>query len=445
MGAEQFSRTESATPIAPAGRVRYGILAWCCVLAVIVYLQRVGFAQAGSALTKALGLSELQWSILVGTAFLIPYGIGEVPCGLISDRLGSRHLMTLLVAVWSLMTASVLIVGLLPLDSVWPFVFLLATRVVFGLFQAGTFPVFARIFADWMPMSERATAQGFIWMAARAGGALSPYVLIPLIALFEGWQLPLFWVAMLGFAWCAVFWPWFRDQPREMPQVGPAERALIAAGRRPLAAHQRVPWGLILRSPSVRGLCYLYSLGGVGASFFVTLLPIYLKKHRHLADRECMLLAFLPLAAGTVACLLGGRIADGVARRGVSKKWGRRMQGVLAQLVAGLALASIAWVPSDAVLLLGIPLTLAFFSNDLNQGPAWAAATDIGEKYAGTVGGLMNMCGALFVGATMPGVGSLLEWGLTTDMFLLFGATYATGALCWFMVDVTKPLTADGS
>ena len=38
-------------------------------------------------------------------------------------------------------------------------------------------------------------------------------------------------VAVLGLAWCAWFWPWFRNLPEEMSQVNREERKLIEAGR----------------------------------------------------------------------------------------------------------------------------------------------------------------------------------------------------------------------
>ena len=38
---------------------------------------------------------------------------------------------------------------------------------------------------------------------------------------------------------------------------------------------------------------------------------------------------------------------------------------------------------------------LTFFGNDLAMGPAWAAASDIGERHAGTLAGAMNMLASL--------------------------------------------------
>jgi hypothetical protein len=113
----------------------------------------------------------------------------------------------------------------------------------------------------------------------------------------------------------------------------------------------------------------------------------------------------------------------------------------------------------DNVWALGALLSATFFFNDLAMGPAWAACADIGERYAGTLGGAMNMigniggaCGALVAGelfgrdfvlpiravtgafADVPLVGNEL-------VFVVFACSFWLGALCWLGVDVTKPVS----
>ena len=74
-------------------------------------------------------------------------------------------------------------------------------------------------------------------------------------------------------------------------------------------------------------------------------------------------------------------------------------------------------------------------------GPAWAACADIGERYAGTLGGAMNMIGNLAgaVGASLAG--NLFQAGHPQLVFIIFASSFWLASLCWLMVDVTKPLT----
>ena len=227
-------------------------------------------------------------------------------------------------------------------------------------------------------------------MSSRMGGALAPLLLVWLFAVMGDWKMPLVLVAVLGLAWCAWFWPWFRNLPEEMSQVNRAERKLIEAGRadRAGAGHGDVPWARMLKSRSVWALCLMYGFLGFSGNFYLTLLPTYLKNHRHLSSEVTGWLTSLPFAFGVVACFVGGSFSDAIIRRW-GKRWGRRIVGAAGLTVAGLAIVAVPWV--DNVVALGFLLTLAFFGNDLAMAPAWAAAADIGERHTGTLAGTMNM------------------------------------------------------
>src|SRR5438132_8265652 len=268
--------------------VRYQVLAAACVCAFIAYIHRVGFASTVVVQTD-LGLNSQQWGYLMG-AFLLAYGGLEIPWGLLGDRWGARHLLTVIVLASAVLTAGTCFVGGSPGVALagyagLPFLSLLVLRFFFGGFQAGMFPTISRMMADWMPVQERATAQGLIWMCSRVGGAVAPFFMTFLIGALGGWKIAFIFAGGLGLLWCFVFWPWFRNQPEEMSQVNRAEIETIQAGRvtRP-AGHSNVPWAKILRSRSVWSLCFMYGCGGFAANFFVTTLPSYLQTHRHLPD-----------------------------------------------------------------------------------------------------------------------------------------------------------------
>jgi hypothetical protein len=92
---------------------------------------------------------------------------------------------------------------------------------------------------------------------------------------------------------------------------------------------------------------------------------------------------------------------------------------------------------------LALLLCLIFFCNDLGMGPAWAACADVGRRYAGTIGGAMNMVGNLAgaVGQSLAGV--LFAYGFHDLVFVIFGSSFFLGTLCWQGVDVTRPVEPD--
>src|SRR3954465_2067595 len=135
---------------AAPSRVRYLVLAVASSLAVLTYVQRQGFV-AGTPYIKAdLGLDDQQMGYLA-SVWLIAYGIFQVPGGLLGDRLGARHLLTILVLGWSLLVGTVAFASLLPTGPFAVFPYLFVVRFLFGAFQGGGFPALARVVADWMP------------------------------------------------------------------------------------------------------------------------------------------------------------------------------------------------------------------------------------------------------------------------------------------------------
>jgi ACS family glucarate transporter-like MFS transporter len=438
MRAEESAALEGKLFLGPASWVRYQVLALVCVLAVVTYIQRLGFSSGAPFIEKSLGLDDEHMGYFAA-AFLVAYGLFQVPGGLLGDRLGARHLLTILVLGWSVLTGAVALTVLLPGGMAVQFGFLLVVRFLFGAFQAGGFPVVGRIVADWMRVTERGLAQGAIWMLSRLGGTLIPFLLVWLFRRSGGWPIPFVLIGGLGVLWCGAFWPWFRNRPEEMARVNGGERELIAAGRPPATAQPRsVPWSRMARSMSVWALCLMYGCSGFVGNFFTSMLPLYLSKHRLLDHDTTAWLSALPLAGGAVACILGGATSDWLIRRWGNRRWGRRIVGAVGLTLAGIAFLSTLW--AEQIWLLGLLLTVTFFCNDLSMGPAWASCADIGERYAGTLSGAMNMIGALIgaIGAALAGY--LFRLGLPELVFIIFAEAYVLAAICWLGVDVTKRL-----
>lgn len=429
------------TGSARATWVRYQVLVMGCALAVITYIHRVGFAQASTHLKGPIGLSDQQIGDLMG-AFMIAYGLSEVPWGLLADRFGVRSLLAIIALGGSLTTGGVVLIVVLPHNLALQFGVLLGLRFLFGMFQGGTFPSLSRMMADWMPTTERGLAQGLIWTSSRLGGALAPVGFVALLRVFGNWPAPVILAAAVGLCWCAWFWPWFRNRPEEKPSVNKAELALIAAGRTAKSAHGSghgsVPWARMSGSLSVWSLCFMYGFLGYSGNFFLTMLPTYLSTHRHLNSHDTGVLSALPFAFGVVGCVLGGFLSDQIIKRTGSRRWGRRLVGAFGLSLGTVGIALVPWVQDTT--LLALVLAVTFFGNDLAMGPAWAAAADIGERYAGTLGGAMNMLASFFGALGAMATGRMFDAHMLILPFVIFSASYAVGTLCWLGVDVTKTL-----
>src|SRR5262245_18439498 len=101
-----------------ATRFRYLVLATGCGLGLLTYIQRQGFVRAIPEIRKSLDLDSDQVGYLA-FAFLLAYGLFQIPCGLLGDRFGARHLLTLLVLGRSFLTAATALIAFLPAGLVW--------------------------------------------------------------------------------------------------------------------------------------------------------------------------------------------------------------------------------------------------------------------------------------------------------------------------------------
>jgi sugar phosphate permease len=443
-------RITAAAPRSDLGvptRVRYQVLGVACSLAILTYIQRLGFMAGAPEIKSALGLSDTNVGDLMAI-WALAYGLFEVPGGLLGDRWGGRAVLTGLVLAWSFATAGLTLVVLLPDSLPLRLGYLLVLRFLFGMFQAGGFPGLARVLTDWMPVAQRGSAQGLVWMSSRLGGAVSPLLLAALFGLFGGeWRWPFLILAAFGVVWCAAFWPWFRNKPWEKAGVNTAELQLIAANRPPYGSgHVRAPWAKMVRSRSVWALCLMYGFTGYSGYIFTSMMTTYLQDTRGLRAADAKWVSSLPLACGILTCALGGVFSDWIIRRWGSRKWGRRVPGLIGHTIAGVAILSTIWVPSgpgEPVWPLALLFAATFACSDLAIGPAWASCGDIGERYAGTLAGTMNMIGAFFGATSNVVTGRLLDAKLPALLFVSFACSYWLAALCWFGVDATKPLPAD--
>ena len=195
----------------------------------------------------------------------------------------------------------------------------------------------------------------------------------------------------------------------------------------------------MMGSLSIWSLCLMYGFTGFSGNFFTNMLPLYLSEHRHLSPGRTAWLSAMPLAAGALACILGGSASDWAIRRWKNRQWGRRSVGMIGLGLAGPAFLATLWC--QEVWVLGLLLTLTFFGNDLSMGPAWASCADIGERHAGTVSGAMNMVSALAGAGGTALAGYLFRLGRPELVFVIFSGVYVLAALCWLGVDATRRLS----
>ena len=77
-----------------------------------------------------------------------------------------------------------------------------------------------------MPPEERGFSQGLPHAASRLGAALTP-PLVVLLMIHFGWRMPFFLFGLLGLAWAATWYWYYRDRPADHRSVNADELAVI--------------------------------------------------------------------------------------------------------------------------------------------------------------------------------------------------------------------------
>jgi MFS transporter, ACS family, glucarate transporter len=361
--------------------VRHVVLGLTVAAYMITYMDRQVLATTRPAIMEELGISlvAMGW---VTFAFRMAYALFQVPGGWLGDTIGARRALTMVVSWWSAFTALTALA--------WSAASMIVIQVFFGLGEAGAFPIATRSLSRWMRPTERGFAQGITHAGSRLGGAITPPIVALAIVPFFGWRAAFYAFGVLGVAWSAVWFYYYRDTPEEHSGVNEAERELIAGGIKRKSTG-KVPWGQILSHGNLWILSVMYFFYNYNLNVYQDWFPTYLRQSKGMTLAQMGIYASLPLMAGVIGDLAGGWFSDIVLRRTGNVNLARRWVAIAGFLVSAAATvpAVLAHDPKVSVAC----YCVAFFGLEWTVGISWAVTLDIGGDYAGSVSAVMNMLG----------------------------------------------------
>ncbi len=406
------------------------VLLLLIALAIITFLDRISIAVAGPRIQDELNIPPERWGWILG-AFVLAYGLFEIPTGALGDRIGQRRVLTRIVIWWSVFTCLT--------GAATSFRWLLLCRFLFGAGEAGAYPNAAGVVARWFPVAEHARVQGFIWAASRFGGAISPLLVVPLQAAI-GWRAT-FWIfGAVGILWAVIWYWWFRDRPAEQPGIEPKELEEIGHAR-VVRSHHVLPWNILFRSRQMRLIVAMYFCYAWGSWFYFAWFPTYLVKGAGFTEAQMGIFSSLPFLLGTVGNLFGGYLSDLLVKR-YGLKAGRRLVGCFS--LAASALLMIAMTLTRDKTAIVILSSVGFGVADLMLPVAWAVCLDIGRDYAGVVTGAMNTAGQFggFICSVLFGYVVQATGSYQAPLWIISGLVMASAFLFWH-IDPTRPLAGN--
>jgi sugar phosphate permease len=285
-----------------------------------------------------------------------------------------------------------------------------------------------------MTPTERGFAQGITHAGSRLGAALTPPIVVVIIAKF-GWRAAFLIFGVLGLIWSATWFLYYRDTPEEHTGTNQAERELIGGGKQ---RSTHVPWRKILAHGNLWVLAVMYFCYNFNLNVYNDWFPTYLHDSRGMTLAKMGFFASLPLFAGTLGDIAGGSFSDYVLKKTGRVNLARRWVAI-----AGFVLSAAATIPAifahDAAVSVAF-YSLAFFGLEWTVGVSWAVPLDIGGDFAGSVSAVMNSLGNL--GGAISAF--VVTWAASrygwNSPFLLTSALCVIAALLFLKVDASKKI-----
>lgn len=352
-----MSHSESATPVeaayprAAVGWYATGVLALLYWLSI---LDRFIIGLMVDPIKRDLGLTDLQFGVLHGSAFAITFSVIGLLAGALADRFNRRWVIYMGVTIWSLATAAC--------GFAQNFWHMLIARVGVGAGEATLNPCATSMITDLFPRRRLTTALAVYAMGSTVGSgcaylfgglivtmvAASATIVLPVVGEVRSWQATFFIVgipgALISLLIFAVPEPERRGRRAELRTKGSFWLDTVAS------------YLALFRFVRSRGRFFLMHYSGFGLAAMIvtgagTWYPAYIgRSFGWKADKIGLYLGVTLVIAGIVGKLIGGLAVDAMYRRG---RLDAQFRWYAVALLAATPLGFVAFTSRDPWIFLG--------------------------------------------------------------------------------------------
>ncbi|MEY8766696.1 MULTISPECIES: MFS transporter [Francisella] len=372
-------------------------------LALLNYIDRSTLSIANTEIANAFNITPTEMGILL-SAFMWPYAIASLPAGYMVDRLGVNKVMLISMVAWSVACVlGGLVIG---------FYSILLTRILLGLAEAPFFIVATRIIQHRFPSSQRGLMSSIVALGPRLANILAPLILVGLMLLID-WRGMFILLGIIGLL-AALGWKLLHTE--ETIECRPTYKKT-----------QKVSISYALKNKNVVFLC----IGNLCSSYaywlFLTWLPFYFIKVKHLSLSQMSIATSISFISGIASVMLGGIVSDLMIKKGFTAVFSRLTPIIIGCLVASIAILALPFI--DNIFIIVCVISVTIFCLGLRISPTWALVADISPySLVGTIGGLQNF--ANFVGAGLAPLITGIILQSTNDNFMF--VFIFSGVICLF-------------
>lgn len=268
---------------------------------------------------RDLGISDVQFGILHGTAFMLAFAIFGLMAGSLTDRFNRRRIIFACVTIWSLASAAC--------GMVQNFGQLLVARLGVGAGEAGLNPAATSMIADFFPRERLTSAMAVYGIGSTIGSgcayllggkivdwvARMPSVVLPVVGAIHSWQAVFYIVGIPG----ALFSLLIFSVPEPLRRGRKLEQQQTAFFGSALSAYRE-----LIKLLLSRGRFFLFHYAGFGVAMIVvvgagTWYPALMgRTFGWSASQIGLTLGIVLSAAGALGNILSGYCVDAMYRRG---------------------------------------------------------------------------------------------------------------------------------
>jgi MFS family permease len=398
----------------------YGILGLLTFINVLNFVDRQLLASFANFIVPDLELTNTEFGLLTGFAFIVFYSVMGLFMGALADRLHRPRLLAFGLGMWSLLTAAS--------GAATGFLSLLIPRMLIGIGESSATPTAMSLLADRFPSTKLGFAAGFYYLGVPIGVAISLLIagyLGPAI----GWRNCFYLLGGIGVL-VAIALLFLSETPRKGVSHATKEKFNFTKTLTDLRE-------TLMASPA---LCFTIA-GGVAFHFILGAAAfdqLWMVQERGFERAEIAVLSgWLAAGGGLIGTISGGLASDWWQK---NFKSGRPMFLFWTSLILLPFAVAYRIVPADHILF-NLGIFLGFVQLGLFYGPTFSTVQELApNKIRGTVVAFyiltLNLIG---LGIGITGGGILVDYFMAlgyeepyTLALLIFTGVSASAIPCMF-------------
>ncbi|WP_167555299.1 MFS transporter [Gottfriedia acidiceleris] len=329
---------------------RLVIIIMLLLATLINFADKTSTSVASVYIIKDFNLSYVQYGLL-GSVFFWFFSVFGVIGGALSDKIGTKKLLGILLIAWSLLQFSTFFIK--------SFAFILIYRVLLGIFEGPFGPVAISHISKVFPEESRGTAISI----GNAGGMIGAMILTPILVHVNkiyGWRISFVSLGILSLIWVLV-WRFVKDNSKKTN-----ENSEISYVKKKLKWSE---FRKVLFSPTL-----IFTLINLFACYWLVVwvsvwLPVYLVKAIHLSETK---MGFTVLTIGLinlVVSIFASIWSDKLFKKSKNLRSSRVLFSSFLQIISAGLLFTTTFVQSPGLVIGLLGVSVGLSTNILSVGP----------------------------------------------------------------------------